>query len=397
MTVSKKSIKLSHTQVQKFGECPKAWEYHYRTRLRSDKQGSALFFGKAIDEALNYLLLNFKTQSREECIQGSIETFNVHWKTQTDSLSNVVDLTKNTTIQYSKYDYDTDLMTKKDYAQIFAFNPNAFESRKIVLDNPEAATERDRETHAFMSWLSLSRKGHLFIPAYYDAFIPLIEEVITVQQEFSISDGENGLLGGFIDLVVRLKDNRIPVMDNKTSSVEYEPDSARESIQLSIYQQVLEIMSAEGTYKGPVPTHAGYFVVSKKLEKTIVKTCSVCGKVTDNNKLKSCDVVVREIPPEGRKKKPTLEYCGGKFDKDVTVVVPTQFIIDEIPQSMIDLVFENVDAVKKSIENEVFPRNFSACINKYGNKCAYYNYCRNNDSTGLTIMPEREDNGKKPV
>lgn len=389
-------IKLSHSSVGRFGDCPKQWELHYQKRLRSQMQGSALYFGKAIDESLNYMLENFKKESRDECIKNSLKVFDDHWKSQKDSLNNLIDLTKNITIEYSKWDFDSDLMTKKEWAQILSFNSNAFDSRNVVLNEPTNATVFDLETNAFMSWLTLSKKGKLFVIQYYDTFIDLFDEVVTVQQEFKISDGDNGVLNGFIDLVVKLKDGRIVVLDNKTSSVEYDANSVKESIQLSIYKQVLEIMSAEGSYKGPLPTHAGYCVISKKLDKTIKKTCSVCGTVTDNNKLKSCDAETANPEAgelvEGSKKKKQKDVvrCGGKFDKDVTIVVPTQFIVDEIPQSMVDLVLENVDSVKKCIENGVFPRNFSACVNKYGKTCPYYNYCRNNDSTGLTIMPERE-------
>ncbi len=385
-----KLIKLSHTSIEKFGSCPKQWEYHYITKLRSKSQGSPLYFGKAIDEALNYMLLNFKKQSREDCIKSSEQVFEQFWTEQKDSLNNLVNLTKNINIEYSKWDYDNDVLKKSDYAQIFKFNEKPFDSRNIVLDSPITATIYDLETHAFMSWLSMLRKGILFLTAYYDEFIPKYDEVIIVQQEFNISDEDNGELNGFIDLIVKLKDGKVVILDNKTSSVLYEENSVKESIQLSIYKQVIDIMIDLGTYKGPKPTHSGYAVISKKLEKTIKKTCKICGKLTDNNKLKTCDEDSQDIEIIKKTGKNKLIRCNGAFEKEVTIKVPTQFLIDEIPQSMINLVLENIDAVKKCIQNEVFPRNFSNCVNKYGKTCIYNNYCRNNDSNGLTIVEKKE-------
>ena len=48
--------KLSHSQANKFMECPQAWSYHYNDRLRSKYSHAALLFGSAIDFALGTLL-----------------------------------------------------------------------------------------------------------------------------------------------------------------------------------------------------------------------------------------------------------------------------------------------------------------------------------------------------
>jgi hypothetical protein len=327
-----------------------------------------------MDSSLNKMLEIFDKTTPEECLTQSIEEFDKQWDAQKDNFDNMVKLSKNVDIEWNKSDYDGDLLTKKDWGTIFSMSEEPF-------------TEKDTnpELNSYMNWISLKRKAHLLIKAYQDQIIPEIDKVVVVQQAFSISDGTNGILNGFIDVVLKLISGEVVVLDNKTTSMQYAEDSVKESIQLSIYLKVLEIMKEEGTYADLLPTHAGYAVLSKKINKKITKTCLECNTIQpEGSKMKKCDATTEEG-----------ERCNGNFNKDKEFSVDTQLIVDKIPETMVQLVLENVDEIKKCIENDIFPRNFNSCVNKYGKKCVYFDYCRTNDGTGLIELPERENNEQK--
>lgn len=375
-----KEIKLSYSSVDKFGSCPKSWQIHYVDKLRGIAMPSPFLYGKSMDNALNYMLANFKTSNKEECVKESKAIFDSNWKEQNDNFGELVQLSHNVNIEYSPYDFEHELFSKKMWAQLFGFNSEAFISRKNAIDNPTTASDFDKQTANYMAWLSLGQKAHLHIDAYYENFIPQFEEIYSIQTEFNVSDGDGGRLNGFLDFVAKLKDGRVAVLDNKTSSVEYAASSVSDSIQLAIYMKMIEILKESGQYLGPLPTHAGYCVLSKKLDKKTTKTCTVCGKVAKTNKVKTCDA----------KTKGTKDRCGGTFDKVVLITVPTQFIVDQVPEHMIQLTLENIDEVKKCIQHGVFPRNFSSCVNKYKKTCVYEGLCKRGDMTGLAYVKEKK-------
>lgn len=358
-------IKLSHTSMNKYLECPKSYELHYRKKLRSNKLPSALLFGKAFDSALNEILTNYKNTNPEELKNNAVAVFNAEWESQKDNQNNNVSLKYNPNVEWNRSDYDGDLLEKSDWSEVFKMSKEPFEEKDT---NPAL--------NSLMNWLSLKRKAKFLLEAYVDQVLPQIDEVYLVQKDFKIDDGTNGILSGFIDVILRLKDGRDVVLDNKTSSMEYAEDSVRESVQLSIYKKVLEIMKDEGTYTGPIPEYAGYAVLSKKLNKKVTKTCKSCGyELYEGSKMKKCDATTEEG-----------ERCNGELDKKKEFSVNTSLIVDKIPESMVQLVLENVDEIKTCIEKELFPKNLNSCINKFGKKCVYFDYCRTKDMTNLEDM-----------
>ena len=117
------SLRLSHSGMSVFTECAKKWQIRYRDKIVSKEKGSALLFGSAIDEALNFMLLN-KEDKTIDLLSNSIDVFNKHWEQQKDNEGKIMDLPMNPDIKYSKYDFDVDLLEKSDWAELYKLSQN---------------------------------------------------------------------------------------------------------------------------------------------------------------------------------------------------------------------------------------------------------------------------------
>ena len=82
--------------------------------------------------------------------------------------------------------------------------------------------------------------------------------------------------------------------------------------------------------------------------------------------------------------------CGGEWDIITRIVVPTQIIVQEIPEIFTNIVMENVDAIVKVIEAGAFPRNFNACSNQFGKPCQYFNLCHKNSMQDLVQVKDKK-------
>lgn len=349
-----------------------SYKLRYKDRLVNMYRGSALFFGVAIDEALNYML---KNKDKKGVLKASIKIFEEHWETQTEKGGEVVSLPKNPYILYSKYDFDGDLLTKADWREVFKMEKESPRSRREIeeaLKTVEFDTlpESERMFYNYCSWLSLLRKGPYLLEAYHRDLLPQIKEVLEVQKEITIDDGQGNKISGVVDVILRFHDDEIVVGDNKTSSMDYDSDSVETSAQLSQYKTMLNM---EYGYE---ITKAAYLVVSKKLEKDVTKICKSCGHVGQGSH-KTCDAIIEDEANT----KPVR--CNGEWDKKVTIKAKTQLIVQETPEHMGNNVLENYDTVVKCISQELYPRNFSACAGRFGNKCEYYYLCHKNSTVNL--------------
>lgn len=375
-------IKLSHSSITKYNECGKAWQYRYKDKFVSKTKSSALFLGVAIDEALNAVLSN-KDQPKETLLPFALQKFAEHWEQGKDNEYNVIDLPKNENILYSKYDYDPDLLEKSDWKEIYEMcdNPSQFmyaiKGKLREKDFSELESE-EKMFYNFCCWLSLKRKVKFMLEAYIDNILPMIDEVLEVQKNIELLDEEGNKITGIIDLIVRLKDGRVAILDNKSSSVEYKEDSVITSPQLSLYKTVLNNFAAdpENDWKHNIDV-AGFAVISKKLIKDEVKVCKVC-EFKGEGSHKTCNNVVN-----GKR-------CGGEWNRVSTFKAETQFIVDEISDHVQEMVIENYVEVKNAIEAEIFPRNFNACHNKYGGKCEFFDLCYKNKTDNLIQLTEKK-------
>lgn len=372
-------IKLSHSSKNTYLQCGHKYKLHYIEKLRPTTLSSALIFGSAIDNSLNTLLLN---KDNPDCLKMSIETFNKNWEQGENSLRQLVDLPMNPDIRYSKYDNDPDLLDKTQWSEIFKHDSNFFDTKNEIeeLSKTTDWLEIDKEKRSIYNlynWFCLKKKAELLLTAYHDEILPNFKRIIEVQKKVELIDESGNNLNGVIDFIAELQDGSIAIIDNKTTSTEYEEDSVKGSEQLATYQAILNIFceDAKNDWNHKI-TACGYAVMSKKLIKDITKTCKNCGKINTSTH-KTCDNTVKD------------KRCGGDFEKDKKFKVKTQFIVGTINEEFEHSVIENATTVKTCIELGLFPKNYSSCENQFGQPCPYINYCHSGKSDGLIKIVDK--------
>ncbi len=381
-------VKLSHSSKNKYLQCGHSYKLHYIDKLRPVSLSSALVFGSAMDQALNLMLLK---KDEPGVLELAINEFNRNFEQGNNSNYELVDLPLNPNLEYSKWDFDSDLLEKADWRELFKYDDKFFETKTEVAELIEKGAdwidipEDKRMVLNYASWLCLQRKAHLLLKGYQEAILPQIKEVIEVQKDIKLEDEDGNTFTGVIDFIARLADGRLAIIDNKTSSQEYAEDSVKGSEQLATYQQIMNIFNAdpEHPWKHGEIEACGYAVMSKKLDKDITKTCQECSHVSQG-KHKMCDNLV----PSAKTGKPVR--CNGKWDVVKKFAVKTQFIIGTISDEYAQTVLENAVTVKSCIELGLFPKNYSACDNMFGRKCPYFNKCHGGSDKGLVQTGEKK-------
>src|SRR5271154_2506552 len=98
---------LSHSAVSRYQDCPTAYKFHYKDRLRSKITPSGLLFGSAIDKAMSSLFVPTPDEISEEA-------FEKIWNSQPlNKIETILPFCP--TIAYSNSDLDTDLYSQDDY------------------------------------------------------------------------------------------------------------------------------------------------------------------------------------------------------------------------------------------------------------------------------------------
>lgn len=349
-------MKLSHSACQKYLACPRMYKLHYIDKLRPNYSSSALLFGDAIDKAINELLL--KTGN------DPYEVFIKHW---TQAQINKVDtfLPTATNIIYANKDFDASLLTQEDYAEVdrrvksgevktFVYEDLAKKKKNMSWDK---MSEDEKKYYNLMNWLVMKNKAKYFIDAYEKQVIPKIKKVHKIQHPISISNGEDEVTG-FIDIVAEIEDYEgLVIIDNKTSSREYDWDAVQKSPQLALYQYAAEEFNSQ---------YAGFVVMIKNLEKNKVKICTKCGNDGSKSRAKTCDAEVGTT------------RCHGEWKETTKPEAKIQIIINKIDTQFKELVIENFDEVTKAVKAEVFPMNLERCYDHFGGSCDYVKYCRSN-------------------
>lgn len=226
-------MQLSHSKIQKYKQCPKRYDYYYNKKIRSKELSSSLFFGSAIDDALNVLLLEKKkTFTKEESILVQNETPEYVLK---KGLTKINFNGKDIVLE----DYDYLKFTKAD------FDKNMFEDEEVEAfieyyrSKKGKKSKDDVKKFNQINLESLYKKGLMIIEVYKKEVLPLIEEVYDIQERVSLPNDEGDELIGFIDFTCSFKDEPGVkyVVDNKTTSRRYTQDMLDESDQLSIYAE----------------------------------------------------------------------------------------------------------------------------------------------------------------
>lgn len=319
-----KHNRLSNTAVDKYLECSLCYKLHFIDYIRPVRGKSALLFGGTLDTALNHLLL---TKNLEE----SLEIFRNKW--------NKIDI-ENT--DFSKSDLDEELL---DF-----FN-----------------CKRGNLSHR-----SLAEKGELFIYQYHKDILPKIKKVIAVQEPVSLKNDDGDEITGFLDLIVEWEDGKTYLLDNKSSSVKYEPFSAKLGQQLPLYYYIVK-----NRYK---LDGIGYIVLSKKINKNKVKKCKKCATINYGSH-KTCANVV-DLQHTTR--------CGGEFEITINPSVDIDVILNHVDESDENRVIETFDMVNTAISNKEFATEHNPKKNKYFQWCPYHDYYLGNPDFIKQVKKEKK-------
>jgi hypothetical protein len=340
-------VKLSNSSVNKWLDCGKMYEYHYVKKIRPTGNSSALAFGSALDSAIQADLEggNAKDKFLEE------------WNKSKQDYS----------IVFFKSDLDTQLLGLDGLAELNEILPSHVEDIKeaVKLFNQAQFKQPSQELLRYMhlaNWLSLKAKGLGMIEAFDRDLKPMFKEVLAVQKQIELSHPDGDSAVGFVDLVVKLHDDSIVIVDLKTASRPYAEDSVRTSAQLALYSTAL---MEEYPHQ-----HCAYAVLIKKPKVEYNKQCIVCG--TENKSShKTCPEVIN-----GKR-------CGGEFQMESNFIFETQFVMDEVLSNTKEKVIDNFNLVNIAIKNNIYPSNLSKCNDHYGARCPYYNLCYENSMDGL--------------
>ena len=364
--------KLSHSSLQRYQTCPTSYKLHYIDRIVNKYKSGALYFGSAIDEALNCLL---SAEQRHLAKQK----FNEKWEKQLDNSKTLIDISKDENVVYSNSDFDKDLLTQEDLNEIEKFIEITMPTDEHPLDlyaglkdkkTIRNLTSKETQFFNYMNWLCLKRKGHLMLDYYEKSIIPNIKEVICIQKNIEYTTETGETLTAYIDVIVKWKDGSIVIIDNKTSSIDYELDSVKKSQQLALY---LTLANKE---LGLNITKAGFIVLKKGIKKDIEKVCKICKfKAEKGSTHKTCHNMIK------------LKRCNGEWDRKVEFRVDSQIIIDEIPGQTLEFMLNNVNEIGRAIKTEIWPKNLSSCKQPWG-YCEYYNKCWHQSDKDLIKRPK---------
>jgi hypothetical protein len=323
--------KLSHSSITMYLESSMKWFLHYREKIRPVKTKSALVFGNALDAAFNSLLQHRNLSKAMQVFMYRMKNVIINNKR--------VKIDETDLVIYTKNDLDQELL---EYFK---------------------ATE-----HSNPQWMSLCLKGKLIVEAYYNEVLPRIKDVLSIQKRVRLENADGDSIEGKLDAIVRWEDGNVYLVDNKSSTVRYTPESVKESNQLALYNYI---------EKDNYPINAcGFIVLNKNINKNKTKTCISCGYVTQSNH-KKCNNEVN-----GKR-------CNGEFIVQIHPTVSIEYIFDVLGDSDGERVIEEFDKVNNLIHNGEFKCPGDNCKSKFG-VCQYWNYCRTGDMTGLVKLPERK-------
>jgi len=305
------SINVSFSALDCFEQCSEKYRLRYREKLSSEKISSPLFFGTAIDAAVELLLLKKKRNlsDKELDLLLTEDAFSVFDKTMKEQ--NGILLERNPLCEYFYSDFDHSLLTEEDFSYLKKAYPSILDweeffvyCKKYIKTHGELKTG-SKVAFNNLCWLSLYRKGEMMLKAYAQNILPEIEEVFDIQKEVELINESGDKLRGKIDFIASFKDDPTArlIIDNKTSSEAYKSDSVANSVQLAIYCEA------------ETCNRAAYVVMEKKMriKEPRARTQIVKDTITEEHKQKTFDIVeqkLNNIACENFSKKESPKDCA---------------------------------------------------------------------------------------
>lgn len=269
-----KKLYLSHSQINTFKDCERKWYLDKVERIRPAYGSSALFFGSAVDSAIEHKLLE-KEGDYLEVFQRELSNVTSH-SGRKYKLPEDIDK-----IKAFVSDIDEDCLKEVDLTADFAaleIEPmeikDFLEYCKQQRKNKEELEPVEQKLFNLLAFRTMQVKGPMLLEKLSEWIEENVAEVHEVQKKIEMDDGQGNKFIGYLDFIVTLKDGRKLLIDLKTSSnpKQYYPDdSAENSPQLGIYAE------NEGLF------NVAYLIIDKKLRKREPKTRLrfVEGEITD--------------------------------------------------------------------------------------------------------------------
>lgn len=350
----KRQMRISHSAISKYLQCPKMYEYHYVRKIRPNWTSSALLFGDALDKALNELV----TKSEKD----PYETFVNSW---TNGFINKepIYIPTCTKLLYANKDYDANILTPEDYDEIDERlekgEATRFDFNELVAKKKQTSwnsfSDSEKAYFNLINWICMKRKAKYILDGYVEKVLPKIIRVLSIQEPIKVDNGAGDELNGFIDLVAELEGHGVVILDHKTSARAYDWDAPSKSVQLALYKHL----------KGPDfnTEKVGFIVMHKNLDHKRVKICSKCNHDGTASRAKTCD---KEIDNK---------RCHGDWNETSKPEAVFQILIQNMSSEFEKTTIDNVDTVTQAVNTGIFPRNMDKCYDNYGSECPYLKFC----------------------
>ncbi len=350
-------------------------------RLRSKTTSGALLFGSALDRALNTLLTSKNYEEAKAMFEKAFRF---------QEINNVgTYLPYATNVVYAQKDYDGDLIFEEDEKKFqeqykTKFNLDTDKSLKQLTafyrelkkeKGFQGLTEDQKRVYNYGHWICLKNKGLILLEGYNKEIVPRIKNVIEVQKHISLENQEGDKITGWVDAILEMDDGKRYIIDHKTSSMEYEDDSAMRSQQLILYYHI-----TKDEYK---IDGVGFIVLYKQLDKNKKKVCEKCGFNGSGGRHKTCPNEVDG--PDG-----LVERCNGMWKETIDPVGRIQVILNTVSEQAENLVMSVFDEANDGIKKNVFNPNLSACGDGDW-RCAFYKKCWYGSDEDLIVLENKND------
>lgn len=378
-------IKISHSSANLYLTCSYKYKLQRIDRITSISKNASLYFGSAVDEAIQCYLKDFIDGTTEHSIWK--EVFEKHWRKGHDG-RRVVSIYDSVNVNFGYKDYDAELLTPPDILLakqslnelLPDFKGDWQEAMDYVTTRKKQRAHvhfSDNEHRYFnrLSWMSMYRKGVIMVEAFIKDFAPKIKKVLAIQKKVQLTSDQGDVLTGYVDFVLDIEDLGTVIFDLKTSAQLYDEQlKILTSQQLGIYCSLL----------GPElnTRRVGFVVLVKNIKKNKIKICKSCGHKGLGSH-KTCDAKV--IKPYDEQSPHTInaktERCNGEWDIQIEPEGVCQILTEELTDANMNAVLETVGGITDAIKAGIFVRNFNSCSDFDG--CEYLNLCFKGSMKGL--------------